>query len=135
MDFQLLSAGPVIGIGTDLIEVERVQKACESHGDRFIARIFTDNEISYCSAKKNPYPYYAARFAAKEAVSKAFTTGISQYLDWKSIEVSKGDREEPIIQLDEKGQKLLKHLNGNRVLISLTHTLTMAQAFAVIIGK
>ena len=133
IDFNLGSGGKVIGIGTDLVDVERVKDACENHQDRFIKRIFTVNEIKYCQAKRNPYPYFAARFAAKEAVSKAFTTGIGKYLDWTSIEVSKGEREEPLIILDKKGQKLLSHLLGKQVLISLTHTQKLAQAFAIII--
>jgi holo-[acyl-carrier protein] synthase len=134
VDFKLTNGGKVIGVGTDLIDIHRIKEACENHEDRFIGRIFTDEEIYYCSSKRNPYPYYAVRFAAKEAVSKAFTTGISKYLDWKSIQVIKGDREEPWIRLDQKGKTLLSELGGKEVLISLSHTSSLAQAFAVIIA-
>lgn len=133
LDFNLGDGGKVLGIGTDLIEVSRVKEACENHSERFINRIFTPEEIEYCQKKRNPYPYFAARFAAKEAVSKAFSTGIGKYLDWTSIEVCKGVREEPSIRLDKKGQDLLEHLDAKRVLISITHTQKLAQAFAVIV--
>jgi holo-[acyl-carrier protein] synthase len=84
---------------------------------------------------KNPVPHLAARFAAKEAVSKCFTTGIGSALGWKSIEVLKGEREEPLIQLDEKGNELLKELGGSEVLVSLSHTENYGLAFAVIVAS
>ena len=134
IDFSLGKGGNVLGIGTDLIDVSRIKDACENHQERFIKRIFTKDEIHYCQKKRNPYPYFAARFAAKEAVSKAFSTGIGPYLDWTSIEVAKGKRDEPIIILDNKAQNLLSELSGSKVLISITHTQLLAQAFAVIIA-
>src|SRR5690606_20134432 len=103
MNIQLPPGGVVIGVGTDIIEVERIKSACERHGDRFLKRVYTEGERAYCMQMKNPYPHLAARFAAKEAVSKAFTTGIGEELAWTSIEVIKGTREEPLVRLDEKG--------------------------------
>src|SRR5690606_13877884 len=95
--------GPVIGVGIDMVEIERIRKAIERHGDRFLKRVFTDGELGYCMDKKDPASSLAARFAAKEAVSKAFTTGIGEELNWTSIEVVRGSREEPAIALDGKG--------------------------------
>lgn len=127
--------GPVIGVGIDLVEIGRIRSAIERHGERFLRRVFTEEEQRYCFDKKDPAPSLAARFAAKEAVSKAFTTGIGAELNWTSIEVVRGSREEPAIMLDSKGQALLEQVGGQGVLISLTHTEAHAMAIALIIGK
>jgi holo-[acyl-carrier protein] synthase len=126
--------GNVIGIGNDVAEVGRIREAHERHGSGFLTRIFTKDEQAYCLDKKNPYPHFAARFAAKEAVSKAFGTGIGAALDWTSIEVVKGPLEEPLIQLDEKGAQLLRQRGGQKVLITLTHTRELAFAVAMILA-
>lgn len=129
----LPTGGQVIGIGTDIIEVERIKSAHERHGERFLSRILTEDERAYCFKMKNPYPHLAARFAAKEAVSKAFTTGIGKALGWKSIEVRKGLRLKPVVHLDEQGERLLKHVGGTDVLLTLSHTANYATAVSVIV--
>jgi holo-[acyl-carrier protein] synthase len=135
MTFSLPEGGIARGVGTDIIECSRIARVLERQGERFLNRVFTDGEREYCMKMKNPVPHLAARFAAKEAVSKCFTTGIGSSLGWKSIEVIKGDREEPYIQLDEQGSQLLKELGGNEVLVSLSHTENYGLAFAVIVGS
>ena len=125
-------AGKVLGIGIDIIEVDRVQRACERHGDRFLNRIFTAEELEYCFRMKNPYPHLAGRFAAKEAVAKAFTTGIGEYLKWKSVSIYKGERNQPLVRLDEQGESLLRSFEGSGVLVSLAHLKSHANAVAVI---
>ena len=84
---------------------------------------------------KFPHKHLAARFAAKEAVSKAFSTGIGDFLNWTSISVVSGSRGEPSIVLDEKGEALLEKVGGAAVAISLSHTDDTAIAFAAIVGK
>ncbi len=126
--------GPVIGIGCDLVEVERIGQVIERHGDRFLDKTFTDEERAYCATLKFPQKHYAARWAAKEAVAKAFTTGIGEHLDWTSISVYHGERQEPLVRLDQKGRKLLSEVGGAGVLISLSHTEMHAMAFATIVG-
>jgi len=133
MNIQLPPGGIVIGLGCDIIEVARVQGVLERQGERFLNRVFTEAERAYCQEKRNPYPFYAARFAAKEAVSKCFTTGIGAELAWKSIEVRHGERGEPVVVLDEQGQALLKQTGASSVLISLSHTETMAMAVAALL--
>lgn len=130
---QLPVGGVVVGVGTDIIEVERVRKAVERHGERFLRRIFTEGERAYCLQMRNPHPHLAARFAAKEAVAKAFTTGIGAELGWTSIEITKGEREQPLVQLDEKGRQLLVATGSSSVLISLSHTENYAMAVAVVL--
>lgn len=134
MSIVLPEGGIVRGVGTDLIECERIAKVFERQKDRFLKRVYTEGEQAYCMKMKNPIPHLAARFAAKEAVSKCFTTGIGESLGWKSIEVIKGEREEPIIRLDEKGQALLEQLGCKDVLVSLAHTEIYGTAYAVIVA-
>jgi holo-[acyl-carrier protein] synthase len=82
---------------------------------------------------KHPHKHYAARFAAKEAVSKCFTTGIGAELSWKSISVYHGERHQPLIRLDEAGDALLRQIGGTHVIISLSHTENSAMAVAAIV--
>jgi len=135
MNFDLPEGGMVRGVGTDIIECSRIARAYERQGERFLNRVYTDGEQEYCLRMKNPVPHLAARFAAKEAVSKCFTTGIGRSLGWKSIEVIKGEREEPLIRLDADGQALLEKLGGSDVLVSLSHTENYGLAFAVIVAS
>jgi len=125
--------GVLIGLGADLVDVARVRGVHERQGDRFLERVFTEEERSYCFGMRLPYPHLAARFAAKEAVSKAFTTGIGAELGWKSISVYHGERHEPLVRLDEKGEKLLKEVGASRVLLTLSHTETAAMAVAALV--
>ncbi len=125
--------GILLGLGCDLIEVERIRGVMDRQGERFLSRVFTDEERAYCDGMKHPHKHYAARFAAKEAVSKCFTTGIGAELGWKSISVYHGKRHEPRIRLDAPGQALLQQLGGSHVLVSLSHTETSAMAVAAIL--
>lgn len=131
--FTLPPGGVLIGLGCDLVEVERIRGVLERHGDRFIQRTFTAEEQAYCGGLKYPHKHYAARWAAKEAVSKAFTTGIGEHLDWTSISVYHGERNEPLIRLDDKASALLRQLGGTGVVISLSHTETHALAVAALV--
>jgi holo-[acyl-carrier protein] synthase len=125
--------GILIGLGADLVDVDRIKGVYERQGDRFLDRVFTEEERKYCFGMKLPFPHLAARFAAKEAVSKAFTTGIGAELGWKSISVYHGARHEPLVRLDEKGERLLKEVGATRVLLTLSHTQTAAMAVAALI--
>ncbi len=129
----LPQGGAVRGTGVDLVECARVARVLERQGQRFLERVFTAQERDYCLAMKNPVPHLAARFAAKEAVSKCFTTGIGEHLGWRSIEVVKGERGQPLIRLDGRGQDLLRRLGADAVLVSLAHTANYGLAFAVIV--
>jgi len=125
--------GVLIGLGCDLIETERIKSALERHGDRFLKRVFTEEEQAYCNGMKHPYKHYAARWAAKEAVSKCFTTGIGPHLDWTSVSVYHGPRREPLARLDEKGQALLREVGATHVWLSLSHIESHAMAVAALV--
>src|ERR1700733_16047594 len=91
----------VIGLGTDLIEIERIERSVARFGERFLERVFTPGEIAYCYAKKTSAESLAARFAAKEAGAKALGTGTSRGVSWKEIEVTR-----------EMGQRPMLHFRG-----------------------
>jgi holo-[acyl-carrier protein] synthase len=133
MNFVLPPGGILLGMGCDVIEVSRVKGVVERQGERFLNRVFTEDERLYCFARPHPYNHLAARFAAKEAISKCFTTGIGAELSWKSASVYHGDRMQPLVRLDEQGQALLAHLGGTHVLVSLSHTDTVAMAVAALV--
>src|SRR5271165_1803208 len=125
--------GVLLGLGADLIEVARIRGVLERQGRRFLERVFTEEELAYCDGRAHPHPHLAARFAAKEAVSKCFTTGIGADLGWKSVSVYHGDRLEPRVRLDEKGRALLRKVGGTDVLITLSHTQGFALAVAALV--
>lgn len=133
MNLVLPPGGTLIGLGCDLIDVDRIQGVLTKHGDRFLKRVFTEEEQAYCSTLKYPYKHYAARWAAKEAVSKCFTTGIGEYLHWTSVSVYHGVRKEPLVRLDEKATALLKEVGATHVWLTLSHTDRHAMAVAALL--
>ena len=122
----------IIGIGTDIIEVARIRASYERFGERFVSRILLSSETQYCLSHKDPAPFLAARFAAKEAVSKAFGTGIGGSLGWLDIEVRRKASGEPFVELHGKGADLLKARNGRALHLTLSHTTEHATATAVL---
>lgn len=133
MNLQLPPGGILIGLGTDVIEISRVAGVYERQGERFLQRVFTAEERAYCLGHRHPEKSLAARFAAKEAIAKAFSTGIGAELGWTSMSIYHGARHEPLVRLDDKALALLHHIGGTRVLLSLSHSDTVAIAFAAII--
>lgn len=133
MTLDLPSGGSLIGLGADIVEVERIRGVLERQGERFLDRVFTEEERAYCGQMKFPHKHYAARFAAKEAVSKAFSTGIGAELGWKSVSVYHGERHDPRVRLDERGQALLKKVGATHVLLTLSHTDHSALAVAALV--
>ncbi|WP_425513810.1 holo-ACP synthase [Chlamydiifrater phoenicopteri] len=117
----------MLGIGTDIIEIQRIEKAVLKFGDRFLNRVFTEPELIYCFSLQNPFPSLAARFSAKEAAAKAVGTGITKELSWRDIEIIKTNGK-PTIQLRNNfmlhAQKPLFHL-------SLSHSKEYATATAI----
>lgn len=122
----------ILGTGIDLIEVTRIEESYARFGERFLKRILRPAEIAYCLSMARPGPHLAARFAAKEAVSKAFGTGIGAHLGWRDIEVRRRESGEPFVELHDAGLELLKRRQGRTVHLSLTHTTTLAGAVAVL---
>lgn len=126
-------SGHVLGLGCDLCDVARMRGVWERQGERFLAYTFTDGERAYCLKMRDPAPYLAARFAAKEAVAKAFGTGIGAELGWRSIEVVHDERGAPGVKLDGQGEALLAARGATGVLLTLSHTDTSAMAVAALV--
>ena len=124
----------ILGVGIDLIEVARIEASYEKFGERFLKRILLPGEIAYCLTHKEPGPFLAARFAAKEAISKAFGTGIGAQLSWQDMEVMRRESGEPYVVLHGGAPELLKQRGARAVLISLSHTRQHASAVAILDG-
>ncbi len=133
MNVSLPPGGILIGLGADLIEVDRIRGVIERQGEHFLARVFTEEEQAYCRGMTHPHKHYAARFAAKEAVSKCFSTGIGAELGWRSVSVYHGDRHQPLVRLDAQGEALLRQVGATHVHVTLSHTETMAMAVAALV--
>ena len=117
------------GVGVDVVEIRRLQRAIDQWGNFFLHKIFTDRELAYAQSKKNPLPHIAARFAVKEAVAKALSTGWSGGFRWKDVEVENNPSGKPSVVLNGQVKDLLK---GSRILVSISHSENVVVAFAVI---
>ena len=122
----------ILGSGIDIIEVQRVEAAYARFGNRFLQRILRPSELAYCLSHKSPGPFLAARFAGKEAISKAFGTGIGRQLGWQDMEICRKDSGEPYVVLHGKGRTLLRERGGRIVHLSLSHTARQAAAAAIL---
>jgi holo-[acyl-carrier protein] synthase len=124
----------ILGVGIDLIEVERIRASYGRFGERFLKRILHPAEIAYCLSHRQPAPHVAARFAAKEAIAKAFGTGIGAKLGWLDMEIGRRDTGQPFVILHGGGCGLLRERKARGVHVSLSHTQTHAAAVAVLEG-
>ncbi len=132
MNFQ---AANIIGTGVDIVETARIRDSLDRFGERFLNRCFWPGEVAYCNGMKFPALHFAARFAAKEAISKAFGTGIGHQLGWKDMEIRKRDSGEPYVALHGKGEELARTRGVTEVFVSLSHCKDYAAAQAVIVGR
>ncbi|NLN05667.1 MAG: holo-ACP synthase [Clostridiaceae bacterium] len=122
--------------GTDIVEVSRIKNAIMTSKELFLDKVYTKQEQEYCSSKKaHMYESYAARFAVKEAVSKALGTGIGSELSLLDVEVVNGERGKPNLVLHGKALELYNSLNIFTSDISISHTSENAIAFVVMIGN
>jgi holo-[acyl-carrier protein] synthase len=124
----------VIGIGVDLVECARIQHSLDRFGDRFLHRVFTDGEIEYSMSMKFPARHLAARFAAKEAISKAFGTGIGKAMGWRDLDVRKKPSGEPYLVFAGEAEQLAQTRGVVSALITLSHTDNHAMAMVVLEG-
>ncbi len=122
----------VLGVGVDLVENARIQHSLDRFGERFLHRIFTAGEIEYCQAMRFLARHFAARFAAKEAVSKAFGTGIGRAMSWKDIDVHRKPSGEPFVVLEGGAKQLAEKRGVSAVWITLSHTEHHATAMIVL---
>jgi holo-[acyl-carrier protein] synthase len=125
----------VHGIGVDIVETARIASSIERFGERFLRRVFTEAECSYCASMPQPERHFGARFAAKEAVSKAFGTGIGASVGWRDIEILRRESGAPYIALHGPAADLATKLGITEALISLSHSDHYAVANAILITQ
>ena len=124
----------ISGLGVDLVSIPRMRSTIERWEGRFVDRVFTDDEIAYCRARRDPAPHFAARFAAKEAGFKALGTGLQLGVRWRELEVRREREEAPTLVLSGRAREIGLARGGSRMLLSLTHEGEYALAQAILVG-
>lgn len=119
---------PILGIGNDIIEIDRVRKGFEEHHQPFLNRLFTKKEQEYCSLQKDPFPRYAGRFAAKEAIVKALGCGFGEWAAWHDIEILADSKGKPEVHLSAA---LQERFSTPHILITISHCKDYATAVAI----
>lgn len=119
---------PLLGLGHDILELDRIESSFQRYGERLLARILTDREKAYCLKHTDPLPHIAGRFCAKEALAKALGTGIGKELAWHDLEILNDPKGKPIVFLSEK---VCLHFNHPQLLISISHSKTYVSSVAL----
>jgi holo-[acyl-carrier protein] synthase len=122
----------ILGIGVDLCEVDRIEAAIARHGERFLARIYTEAERAYCDSKANRMERFAGRFAAKEAAMKAIGTGWRRGVAWRDFDVTRAASGQPVIVFGGEARKIAEKMGVRQALVSITHIKSMAMAQVVL---
>ena len=122
----------IVGTGVDIAEVDRIQAAVKRFGDRFLHRVFTLAEVSYCMGKPNAAERLAARFAAKEAGMKAIGTGLRHGVTWQDVEVVRLPGHRPMLEFHGKAAEFAARLGCKRTHLSLSHTKEQAIAHVIL---
>jgi holo-[acyl-carrier protein] synthase len=123
----------IIGLGFDATDIPRVREVFARHGERFLRRVFTSEEIAYCTRQRDPVPSLAARFAAKEATMKALGTGHSRGVLWKDIEVFRRGGP-PQLRLTGGALRQFQSMRAVRSLLTITHAETLAMAQVLLLN-
>lgn len=124
----------IIGLGTDIIEIVRIGEMIERHGEIFLTRVFTDDEIAYCQRRKENSQHFAGRWAAKEAVMKTLGTGFIKGIGWKEIEIISTKSGQPFIKLSGGTGDFAGKLGIKEILVTISHCRTYATATAIAVG-
>jgi len=124
----------ISGVGVDLVSIPRMRTTIDRWQDRFVDRVFTEHEIAYCRARRDPVPHFAARFAAKEAGLKALGTGLQLGVRWRELEVRREREQAPTLVLSGYSKEIGLFRGGSRMLLSLTHEGEYALAQAILVG-
>ncbi len=124
----------IVGLGIDITDIPRVADIFKRYGDHFLRRIFTEQEIAYCTRRRNPVPHLAGRFASKEAAMKALGTGHSRGVLWKDVEVVRLSGP-PSIRFHGQAARIAEQLNARRSLLTITHSDTLAMAQVLLLSE
>ena len=120
----------MVGVGIDVISISRIQASLDRHGERFVARVFTPEERTYCAARARPAEHFAARFAAKEATLKAL--GAPEGLSWHEMAVKNGAGGAPELQLTGAALAAAQRLGASDFKLSLSHSENTAVSIVVL---
>lgn len=122
----------IYGVGIDIVQISRIEKALQRWGERFRNKVFTSGEVSYCQKKRKAAANYAARFAAKEAFVKALGVGMRRGIHWREIEVARGPLGKPILKVSGRAQEICQKEGIKAILVSLTHDQDYSSALVVL---
>lgn len=124
----------IIGIGTDITECLRIARMIERHGELFIDRVYTPDEIKYCQSRKQATQHYTGRWAAKEAILKALGTGWRRGISWRDIEVRNEPGGKPVVAVRGGVKEVIERLGITEIHVTISHCRSHATATAVAVG-
>lgn len=122
----------IVGIGVDIVEVDRIRASIGKHGERFLNRIYTEAEREYCDRMRDSAVHYAARWAAKEALLKAIGTGMREGVKMKDAQILKLESGQPTMTLDGRAKEIADGLGARKIHVSLTHDAGQSVAYVVL---
>ena len=122
----------ILGIGIDLVDLERLRGVIARHGERFVDRILTEAERAFCGAHVDQAPHVGARFAAKEAAVKALGTGVAEGISWRDIEIVRAENGAPSVRLHGPARRAADRRGVKGIYVSLTHDRGTAAAVVVL---
>ena len=122
----------IVGVGVDIVDIGRIRQVLERQAERFVRRVYTAAEQEYCRAHRDPAPYFAARFAAKEALFKVVGTGWAQGVTWLDAEVHREESGAPRLVLSGRAEEISKALGARAIHLSLSHSKTAAIAIVIL---
>ena len=125
----------IIGIGTDITECLRIARMIERHGEMFISRVYTPEEIKYCQSRKQATQHFTGRWAAKEAILKALGTGWRRGISWRDVEVRNEPGGKPVVAVRGGVKDVVEQLGVAKIQVSISHCRSHAVAFAIAVGK
>jgi holo-[acyl-carrier protein] synthase len=125
----------ILGTGVDIVEISRIRKAAGKWNSKFLDRVFTEGELDYARNKKFLYQHLAARFAAKEAVLKAFGDESINRMEWKEIEIVNNKDGKPVVKLAGEARRTMLKKKVSDIIISLSHTKNYAVANAILVSR
>lgn len=125
----------IVGLGTDIVEIVRIGKMIERHGELFLTRVYTPEEIRYCQKRKECYQHFAGRWAAKEAVLKTLGTGFTRGVSWQDIEVCALKSGQPKLKIRGGARDHAERLGIDEILITISHCRAYATATAIAVRQ
>ena len=125
----------VLGIGTDIVECLRIAQMIDRHGELFITRVYTPNEIRYCQSRRQATQHFAGRWAAKEAVLKALGTGWRRGISWRDVEVRNDSHGRPVVAFGGGAREIVEQRDIGEVLVSISHCRSHATAYALALAR